>query len=159
MAQGLLTQKQAEFVRQYASGVPKCEAARLAGYVGADTEPSRLLALPHVVAALDAEYSRRLDSVRRLAIGRLEGLLASDTTTGLLLVSAIKVALVDRGSSSKKPAGDGKALADMTYEELEDTARKIRATLHGDGAIVIDNSANPPVAPAPTMEDVFGTTA
>lgn len=137
-----LTDKQAEFVRQVAQGVSRVKAAELAGYEHPGVEPSRLLALPHIQAALKREHARILSSeLAPLAIGRLKGLLQSKTTSDSNVIKAADLVL--KAAGLHKSAADPndpsrKALSDMGQGELEDLVGRLRQAVSAHEAKTID---------------------
>lgn len=127
-----LSDKQAEFVRQCAHGQLQTRAAELAGYTVPGSEATRLMRLPHVVAAIRMERDRHfVGELGALAVNTIRDLLTNEDTPAHVRFQAAKYTLGVAGHVEKTGRNGGqekedKPLCEMTEAELADVIAKGR---------------------------------
>ncbi len=132
-----LTEKQATFARLFSAGVNRVEAASIAGYASPDVETHRLLALPHVCAAIRQETERSITmDGAQIAWKTMQNLMTDEDTSAQVRFQAAKWTLEAAGmglaakAAQMNLASHDKPLAEMTVGELErflaDTEKRVK---------------------------------
>lgn len=128
-----LSDMQREFVRNVVKYGNLMKAAADAGYAAPSTDAYRLMRLPHVLKAIDDERSRMLrGELVSIAVVALKNMLTSDDTPAAQRLGAIKLTFEAGGVTGKNNDSkslDGKALSEMTLEEIQMYAAKASAAL------------------------------
>lgn len=148
---GRLTPQERKFATAYAACGEVTEAARRAGYSGQGAG-SNALARPEVQALIKAEQQARLFSeILPMAVERHKALLADPQTNGQVLLGAIRLAY-DRTLGLTDAAGVGKALHEMSADELGSALQRLEQEAAARAKPIIDAVPQSGAHSAPIFE-------
>lgn len=139
-----LSERQEHLSRLLASGVPKGEAAKLAGYPGYRGDGSRASRSPAVAARVVELQRLRIGRTGALAIKVIEDILTGriEAPASVRLDAGKYVLRINGVEATDDKSKENKDLRTMTLEELYEAARRVRDKTEparpGDDAQVID---------------------
>jgi phage terminase small subunit len=130
-----LTELQEQFVKYTSEGLEPTRAVELAGYSAknASVEAWRLLRLPHVLAAIRFEVSRKLVALAPIALATIEGIVKDTTAPAKIRLDGAKTLLDRAGHIAPRAIADKSgvdlALNEMSISDLRNLADKLESEL------------------------------